>query len=70
MSAFRIDDQGGAAPHERRWPLLPLPVPGTTQPTLRFRLRAWREFERALDPLGRARPLPPALREGPGEWES
>ena len=28
------------------------------RPTLRFRLRAWREFQHALDPLGPPRPLP------------
>lgn len=27
------------------------------RPTARFRLRAWREFQRALDPLGPAKPL-------------
>lgn len=26
--------------------------------TLRFKLRAWREFQHALDPLGPSKPLP------------
>ncbi len=31
------------------------------RPTLRFRLEAWRRFQRALDPLGKPRPYrPPA----------
>ena len=30
------------------------------RPTLQFRLRAWRAFQRALDPLAPPRPLPPA----------
>jgi hypothetical protein len=29
------------------------------RPTARFRLRAWRDFQRALDPLGPAKPLRP-----------
>ena len=29
-------------------------------PTPDIRRRAWREFQRALDPLARPRPLPPA----------
>jgi hypothetical protein len=28
------------------------------RPTASFRRRAWREFQLALDPLGRIRPLP------------
>jgi hypothetical protein len=28
-------------------------------PSARFRRRAWREFQRALDPLARPKPLPP-----------
>ena len=28
-------------------------------PTSRFRRRAWREFQRALDPLAPPKPLPP-----------
>jgi hypothetical protein len=31
---------------------------GLPHPTLRFRLRAWREFQHALDPLAAPRPLP------------
>ncbi|HET8894914.1 MAG TPA: hypothetical protein VFM96_12545 [Gaiellaceae bacterium] len=31
------------------------------QPTQEFRRRAWREFERALDPLAWPRPLPRKL---------
>ena len=27
-------------------------------PTEQFRLRAWREFQKALDPLARPKPLP------------
>ena len=34
------------------------------RPTLRFRLRAWRAFQRALDPLAPPRPLPPHPRRG------
>ena len=30
---------------------------GIPRPTSRFRLRAWREFQRAIDPLGPAKPL-------------
>jgi len=29
------------------------------RPTLRFRLEAWRAFQRALDPLGKPRPYRP-----------
>jgi hypothetical protein len=29
------------------------------RPTLQFRLRAWRQFQRALDPLAQPRPLRP-----------
>jgi len=29
------------------------------RPTVQFRRRSWREFQRALDPLGPPRPLPP-----------
>jgi hypothetical protein len=29
------------------------------RPTLQFRLKAWRHFQRALDPLGHDRPLRP-----------
>jgi hypothetical protein len=32
--------------------------PDLPRPTLRFRLRAWREFQHALDPLAPPRPLP------------
>jgi hypothetical protein len=32
------------------------------RPTLRFRLRAWRAFQRALDPLGPGKPLRPPRR--------
>jgi len=31
------------------------------QPTLEFRQRAWREFQRALDPLAWPRPMPRRL---------
>jgi hypothetical protein len=31
---------------------------GLPRPTLRFRLRAWREFQHALDPLASPKPLP------------
>lgn len=32
------------------------------RPTLQFRLKSWRQFQRALDPLGHERPLrPPQL---------
>jgi hypothetical protein len=31
---------------------------GLPRPTLRFRLRAWREFQHALDPLAAPKPLP------------
>ena len=54
MSVFRIDN--GGAVHRVR----PLQPPPDARPTLKFRLRAWREFERALDPLGQPRPLPRA----------
>ena len=30
-----------------------------TGPSARFRRRAWREFQRALDPLAPPKPLPP-----------
>ena len=30
---------------------------GLPRPTARFRLKAWREFQRALDPLGPPKPL-------------
>jgi hypothetical protein len=33
----------------------PLDLP---RATLRFKLRAWREFQHALDPLGPTKPLP------------
>ena len=33
--------------------------PRLPRPTLRFRLRAWRTFQRALDPLGPGKPLRP-----------
>jgi hypothetical protein len=39
--------------HEQK-PELQLP-----KPTARFRRKAWKEFQRALDPLARPRPLPP-----------
>jgi hypothetical protein len=29
------------------------------RPTLQYRLKSWRVFQRALDPLGRLRPLRP-----------
>ena len=32
----------------------------TIAPTPGFRRRAWREFQRALDPLAPPKPLPPA----------
>lgn len=32
----------------------------TVAPTPGFRRRAWREFQRALDPLAPPKPLPPA----------
>jgi hypothetical protein len=35
--------------------------PDLPRPTLRFRLRAWREFQHALDPLAPPRPLPNRL---------
>jgi hypothetical protein len=35
---------------------------GLPRPTLQFRLKAWREFQRALDPLAPPKPLrPPTL---------
>jgi hypothetical protein len=37
---------------ESVFPLPPLPVP-----TMRFRRRAWLDFQRAIDPLGPAKPL-------------
>jgi hypothetical protein len=33
------------------------PTRGVPRPSARFRLRAWREFQRALDPLGPSKPL-------------
>jgi hypothetical protein len=32
---------------------------GLPRPSARFRLRAWREFQRALDPLAPPKPLRP-----------
>ncbi len=32
---------------------------GLPRPTARFRLRAWRDFQRALDPLAQPKPLRP-----------
>jgi hypothetical protein len=37
---------------EERLPKANLPLP-----SLQFRLRAWREFQRALDPFARPKPL-------------
>jgi hypothetical protein len=31
---------------------------GIPSPSLRFRRRAWRQFQRALDPLAAPKPLP------------
>jgi hypothetical protein len=36
------------------------------RPTPSFRRRAWREFQRALDPLARPKALPPAPPSGSG----
>ncbi len=42
--------------HPRRAEVeLPAPLP---RPSLRFRIRAWRVFQRALDPLASPRTLP------------
>lgn len=32
---------------------------GIPRPSINFRLRAWKAFQRALDPLAPPRPLPP-----------
>lgn len=31
---------------------------GLPRPTVQFKMRAWREFQRALDPLAPPKPLP------------
>ena len=38
---------------------------GLPAPTTQFRLRAWREFQKALDPLAPPKPLPPKQRFKP-----
>ena len=34
-------------------------VPHDATPSVSYRRRAWREFQRALDPLAQPKPLPP-----------
>ena len=36
---------------------------GLPRPTVHFRYRAWREFQRALDPLAPPKPLPRARQQ-------
>jgi hypothetical protein len=38
---------------------------GVPTPTTQFRLRAWREFQKALDPLAPPKPLPTKQRFRP-----
>src|SRR4029079_4646302 len=41
------------------------PEPSLPRPTLQFRLRAWRVFQRALDPLAPPKPLRPPAPQQP-----
>jgi hypothetical protein len=45
------ENEGKGSQMQRRRQELPAP-------TEQFRLRAWREFQKALDPLARPKPLP------------